>query len=51
MLPSLSYLGIRTEFVLNAGNCSIESYRALWYNPDVSVPLMVQLARDYNISG
>lgn len=48
-LPALGALGVRREFVINAGNCSIDSYREFW-NRSIAATMLEESLK-YNVSG
>jgi hypothetical protein len=51
LFPAAQAAGIRTELILNSGNCSIAAYRLLWADKSSSVARLLALALQSNASG
>jgi hypothetical protein len=51
LFPALSKIGVRNEICLNAGNCSIDTYRKLWSDVSTSPSVLLNAALAANASG
>jgi hypothetical protein len=51
LFPALQSLGVQAEIVINAGNCSIDTYRLLWSDVTVSPRVLRDAVIAANASG